>query len=383
MSLGKKRLPTTAEYFFLILLVITTVLSAGCGSESNNDIILSAGEVDSLTFISQKLNIDREAAELVLTELDKYGPTDEISYIVKSVDYETGEEYYVVWLKNGSVSLYMDGSRVKYVEKGAYGKTEAETTPSAMSNTTVATSAETTSKDTGKPSVDTEVNSDRYYDDDETEPPEIEVPDDTDDFVTTAPETTETDTTEAETTKEETPALELKSVFYSEEVARGSNGYFSAKGTPGVVYRLDVIYPSGKSSAKGLGELKANSFGNLYWEWKVSAQTTLGTHKIVVSCGESEAVYYFTVTPKTSSASAPKVTTSTTKVPTTEAPTTEAPTTESAPIAGGYVVNLSSKKFHLPDCRYAKSIKEENRGYADSRDKAIKMGCEPCKVCNP
>lgn len=49
-----------------------------------------------------------------------------------------------------------------------------------------------------------------------------------------------------------------------------------------------------------------------------------------------------------------------------------------------YVVNTNTKKFHLPECSSAVSIKEKNRNsIIGTRDELIEMGYEPCKICNP
>ena len=49
-----------------------------------------------------------------------------------------------------------------------------------------------------------------------------------------------------------------------------------------------------------------------------------------------------------------------------------------------YVLNTNSKKFHLPDCTYAKKMKAENKQkYTGYRDDLIAQGYEPCKKCNP
>ncbi|WP_349945651.1 MBL fold metallo-hydrolase [Lacrimispora sp. BS-2] len=49
-----------------------------------------------------------------------------------------------------------------------------------------------------------------------------------------------------------------------------------------------------------------------------------------------------------------------------------------------YVINTNTKKFHLPDCKSAASMKEENRKtYKGSREELIQMGYEPCQSCNP
>ncbi len=40
-------------------------------------------------------------------------------------------------------------------------------------------------------------------------------------------------------------------------------------------------------------------------------------------------------------------------------------------------------KFHRPTCRFAGTIKENNRVFFSSREDAIKSGYEPCKICKP
>ncbi len=50
---------------------------------------------------------------------------------------------------------------------------------------------------------------------------------------------------------------------------------------------------------------------------------------------------------------------------------------------GEFVASTSSKKYHLPECRYAVKIREENRIYFQSAEDAEDQGYEPCKVCNP
>ena len=49
-----------------------------------------------------------------------------------------------------------------------------------------------------------------------------------------------------------------------------------------------------------------------------------------------------------------------------------------------YILNTSSRKFHLPDCPSVDTIKEKNREeYHGSRDDLIGMGYEPCGACSP
>ncbi len=49
-----------------------------------------------------------------------------------------------------------------------------------------------------------------------------------------------------------------------------------------------------------------------------------------------------------------------------------------------YILNTSSRKFHLPDCSSASSMKEENKStYTGSREDLIAQGYEPCGQCKP
>ncbi len=49
-----------------------------------------------------------------------------------------------------------------------------------------------------------------------------------------------------------------------------------------------------------------------------------------------------------------------------------------------YVLNTSSKKIHLQNCKSAGTIKEENKSIVyESIDELKKIGYEPCKACKP
>ena len=54
---------------------------------------------------------------------------------------------------------------------------------------------------------------------------------------------------------------------------------------------------------------------------------------------------------------------------------------ETAPTA--YIGNSNSKKFHTPDCLYAKKLKDENRVSFKSREEAVSEGYAPCGKCKP
>ena len=59
---------------------------------------------------------------------------------------------------------------------------------------------------------------------------------------------------------------------------------------------------------------------------------------------------------------------------------------EAAPAAGAvtYILNTSSKKFHLPECSGAASISESNREeFQGTREELVRQGYEPCGKCRP
>lgn len=58
--------------------------------------------------------------------------------------------------------------------------------------------------------------------------------------------------------------------------------------------------------------------------------------------------------------------------------------TPSQEVAAQYVLNTSSKKFHLPGCSSVETIKEGNRqDYQGSREVLVEQGYTPCGVCHP
>ena len=49
-----------------------------------------------------------------------------------------------------------------------------------------------------------------------------------------------------------------------------------------------------------------------------------------------------------------------------------------------YILNVKSKKFHLPECSGAKDMSESNKSYfSGTREKLISDGYSPCKTCKP
>lgn len=53
-------------------------------------------------------------------------------------------------------------------------------------------------------------------------------------------------------------------------------------------------------------------------------------------------------------------------------------------VSSHYVLNTSSKKFHLPECSGARDMKESNRqDYQGNRDQLLEQGYTPCGLCHP
>lgn len=53
-------------------------------------------------------------------------------------------------------------------------------------------------------------------------------------------------------------------------------------------------------------------------------------------------------------------------------------------VSSHYVLNTSSKKFHLPECSGVRDIKVSNRqDYQGNRDQLLEQGYTPCGLCHP
>ena len=52
-------------------------------------------------------------------------------------------------------------------------------------------------------------------------------------------------------------------------------------------------------------------------------------------------------------------------------------------LASGYLINTKSGKFHYVTCRTIKNPNAPHFEEVDSREEAIAMGYEPCKICRP
>ncbi|MDE7311308.1 MAG: DNA/RNA non-specific endonuclease [Eubacterium sp.] len=52
--------------------------------------------------------------------------------------------------------------------------------------------------------------------------------------------------------------------------------------------------------------------------------------------------------------------------------------------ASNYILNVNTKKFHLPSCSSAEKIQKENKeNFTGDREQLVRNGYEPCGSCNP
>ena len=51
--------------------------------------------------------------------------------------------------------------------------------------------------------------------------------------------------------------------------------------------------------------------------------------------------------------------------------------------SGRYVLNTTTRKFHLPGCSAVARMSERNKAYASNRSSIIRQGYDPCKLCHP
>jgi len=76
--------------------------------------------------------------------------------------------------------------------------------------------------------------------------------------------------------------------------------------------------------------------------------------------------------------------TKTTTAPVTTAATTAAPAADPDGQVNTYVLNTNTKKFHKPDCKSVKKMKDKNKGsFTGTRDAVIAQGYDPCGNCHP
>ncbi len=98
-----------------------------------------------------------------------------------------------------------------------------------------------------------------------------------------------TPTKEPEPTDEQEPEpLVVKIAKRTASLRRNQTASVTIKTSQGASCSIDVVYPSGSSTAKGLDPKKANSSGVVTWKWKVGGNTTRGTHSIYIWCEKGD-----------------------------------------------------------------------------------------------
>ena len=54
------------------------------------------------------------------------------------------------------------------------------------------------------------------------------------------------------------------------------------------------------------------------------------------------------------------------------------------PTGQTYILNISTKRFHLPGCRSVNDMLEKNKQeYVGTREELIEQGYKPCNACDP
>lgn len=89
-------------------------------------------------------------------------------------------------------------------------------------------------------------------------------------------------------------------------------------------------------------------------------------------------------TPKVTTAPATKMTEAKTKATTKATTKSTTVTTAKEAAEHDYVLNTNTMKFHYPDCKSVKDIKDKNReDYHGTKEKLIDRGFSPCGRCKP
>jgi hypothetical protein len=76
----------------------------------------------------------------------------------------------------------------------------------------------------------------------------------------------------------------VKRIQLTTPVVAGSDASLTVKVSPRARCRIQVIYDTVISSAKGLG---AKSGGTITWRWRVGSNTHPGSWPVVIDCGKS------------------------------------------------------------------------------------------------
>lgn len=90
------------------------------------------------------------------------------------------------------------------------------------------------------------------------------------------------------TDEPEPEPLSVKVTKRTASLRRNQTASVTIKTAKGATCSIDVVYPSGSSTAKGLGTKKANGSGVVTWKWRVGGNTTKGVHDIYIWCEKGD-----------------------------------------------------------------------------------------------
>ena len=90
-------------------------------------------------------------------------------------------------------------------------------------------------------------------------------------------------------------ASEITFVSMTTPVGKNEDATVTVQGLPNTEYDITVYYPSGISTAEGLEKKRSDADGNVSWTWRIGGNTSLQTHYLTITGGNSAITVYFTV----------------------------------------------------------------------------------------
>lgn len=99
----------------------------------------------------------------------------------------------------------------------------------------------------------------------------------------------------SETTQPTEQIIPIVFVSWPKVISCGETATVSICGAPDTVYRIQVYYQSGVSSAAGLEEQRSDENGSVTWSWKISKNARPGDYRIVVTGGGDSAYVEYSI----------------------------------------------------------------------------------------
>ena len=99
-----------------------------------------------------------------------------------------------------------------------------------------------------------------------------------------------------EPTPSEAPSSGIVLISLTSPVSRNESATLKIKGAPDMVYKINVYYSSGASTAAGLSPIISDMDGYASWTWKVGGKTNPGSFRITIAQNDAVVLEtYFTV----------------------------------------------------------------------------------------